>query len=75
MGTLLYIRHLIKIRRDMNKKELKTLEEIWLEKLQPYDEKGYHRKKSIDPSLETVAGEMIINLKKIRRKRRLLHCR
>ncbi|MGE5582490.1 MAG: GIY-YIG nuclease family protein [Bacillota bacterium] len=25
--------------------DLKTLEELWLEKLQPYGEKGYHKKK------------------------------
>ena len=25
--------------------DLKTLEEMWLDKLQPYDDKGYHKKK------------------------------
>lgn len=25
--------------------DLKVLEEMWLEKLQPYDEQGYHKKK------------------------------
>jgi len=25
--------------------ELKTLEEMWLDKLQPYDDKGYHKRK------------------------------
>ena len=27
------------------KEDLKTLEELWLEKLQPYDEKGYNQRK------------------------------
>jgi hypothetical protein len=27
--------------------DLKTLEELWLDKLQPYGEKGYNRKKNI----------------------------
>ena len=27
--------------------DLKTLEELWLEKLQPYDEKGYHSRKIV----------------------------
>jgi hypothetical protein len=27
-------------------KDLAVLEEMWIEKLQPYDEKGYHKRKS-----------------------------
>lgn len=27
------------------KEDLKTLEALWLEKLQPYDERGYHKRK------------------------------
>lgn len=30
------------------KRELKKLEEMWLEKIQPYEERGYNRMKSTD---------------------------
>jgi group I intron endonuclease len=29
------------------KEDLKTLEALWLEKLQPYDERGYHKRKQV----------------------------
>jgi group I intron endonuclease len=28
-------------------KDLKTLEELWLERLQPYEERGYNRRKAV----------------------------
>ena len=32
--------------KDDYTKELRRLEEMWLEKLQPYDDRGYHKKKT-----------------------------
>jgi hypothetical protein len=29
--------------------DLKTLEEMWLDRLQPYDDKGYHKRKKREP--------------------------
>ena len=50
----------IVLREDPNydyNADLETLEDLWLEKLQPYDEKGYNeKKKSRDERLRMIAA-------------------